>query len=93
MCHGWAGILRIAQFMAEEADGCDGGRVERIVRRIIEAHDVAAPLGFVYNTLDATRWADNPALLDGAAGTAAALWAYANPGAGRTGWEEAFLLC
>lgn len=92
LCHGWAGLLRITQLMNDEAGTFDDA-LDEIAVRVIDAFEPHLPLGFAYNTLDPDHWADAPGLLDGAAGTALALLAYAGPGASRTGWEEVFLLC
>ncbi|MEU0513117.1 lanthionine synthetase C family protein [Amycolatopsis sp. NPDC006125] len=80
VCHGDAGLLQVSVRMGVPAD--------RIADRVLAAFDPSAPFGFRHR-LHTGGWADEPGLLQGAAGVALALASYAgNPAP----WDVALLL-
>ena len=80
LCHGDAGLLQISARMGAPADA--------VAERILAAVDRSAPFGFRHR-LSTGEWADEPGLLQGAAGVALALATYA----GNTApWDAALLL-
>lgn len=94
LCHGWGGLLHVAQRMA--ADTSDPGlraATDRMARNVIARHDPDSVFGFQ------ARWSgpdgpvsDDPGLLCGAAGTALALHTYAVHARTKTPWGSAFLV-
>lgn len=97
LCHGWAGLLRIADRMALDT-GDTGGAVGyraiagSIAARIVAAFDPAAPFGYRYRHPAATEPEDRPGFLEGAAGIALALHGHVTGGPPATDWDAALLL-
>jgi lantibiotic modifying enzyme len=92
LCHGWAGILRIAQKMAPlDPTGRLASSVEYLAQLLVDSFDPLTSFGFRNNELGSTFHPENPGLLSGCAGTALSLLAYANGGHSQTNWEEVFL--
>ncbi|WP_163505325.1 lanthionine synthetase LanC family protein [Fodinicola acaciae] len=86
LCHGWAGLLHIVRLV-------DNGPVaDELASRIVESYDDQESFGFRYDGTHGRAPRDIPGLLGGAAGTAAALLAYATGEPPRTGWDKALLL-
>jgi lantibiotic biosynthesis protein len=83
LCHGWAGLLQLAQ-STDDADA--------LAERVLAAFDPDTPFGFTSRYPRAARPLDRPGFLDGSAGIALALHGYATARRPRTGWDAALLL-
>lgn len=92
LCHGWSGLLRITEVMAEDAGGEPLRRFTDELRlRVLGNHDPESAFGYRTDLLSARLAPNDPGVLSGAAGIALAL--AAGPGRSSvTGWEDAFLL-
>ena len=94
LCHGWAGMLHITRLMASDSDTTDlSEAADGLARRVIGCFDPDAPFGFRYAAgAEAVVAPDRAGFLEGAAGAALALHAYANDEPPKTGWDTALLL-
>lgn len=90
-CHGWAGMLYLCVLFDRSHPGQEfGPAADRLADRLIERFDPALPFGYRYYQPVADLHLDLPGLMEGAAGIALALSAYARPP--RTDWDSALLL-
>lgn len=97
LCHGWAGVLHTADLVARDsADPHLTARLPRLLAPILDAYDPELPFGFRYERpklqaglLQAPHRAS---FLEGAAGIALALHAYASGGVTAAPWDAALLL-
>jgi hypothetical protein len=93
LCHGWAGLLQITHRMT-----CDTGEADlaletdALAARIIDAFEPGAPFGYRHRVKNNTCGPDRPGFLEGAAGIALALHAYATGRPPLTTWDAALLL-
>ncbi|MFE2350020.1 lanthionine synthetase C family protein [Kitasatospora cineracea] len=93
LCHGWAGVLHLLGYFT---DGPSGPRIvelrERVAARIIDDFDTAGlpPLQLGHDRLG--EGCHPAGFLEGAAGLALALDAYARPGEETLPWDTALLL-
>lgn len=98
LCHGSAGLLRLAGRMARDCPDPDmraGLATGALVEEVLAAYDPAAPFGFRYTAHRAVVAPDRPGLLEGAAGIALALAGAAADDPGMpslTGWDTALLM-
>jgi hypothetical protein len=93
LCHGWAGLLQIVLRMAHDSgDPWYGAAADGLAARVVDGFDPAAPFGFRYRHPLAARPLDRPGFLEGAAGIALALDAYATGRPPATAWDSALLL-
>ncbi|MFC0598825.1 lanthionine synthetase C family protein [Streptomyces palmae] len=91
LCHGWAGIMHLVAVLNEPiGDRRLSGLVDEMAARTLALFRPEYRFGFRASLTTATQGTDVPAFLEGAAGTALALDAYA---AGRTttDWDMALL--
>jgi hypothetical protein len=94
LCHGWAGMLHMTRLIAAD-DGAEDldGAVDGLARRVAGCFDPEAPFGFRYAAgAGADVAPDRAGFLEGAAGIALALHAYARGGPPATTWDSALLL-
>ncbi|GAB2857990.1 lanthionine synthetase C family protein [Actinoallomurus bryophytorum] len=93
LCHGWSGLLQITWRMAMDTgdpsyrDACDA-----LASTIIDGFDEKEPFGFAYIHPRTKRKHDRPGFLEGAAGIALALHAYAGGEPPVTNWDAVLLL-
>ncbi|RLU79699.1 lanthionine synthetase C family protein [Streptomyces griseocarneus] len=103
ICHGTAGLLQIVTRVAHDSgDVRLSAWTERLTDEVMAHHDPAAafafpstpPPGAVQGTGERQAWArDRAGFLEGAAGTALALFGRVEPGAGGTlPWDAALLI-
>ncbi|MCB5908453.1 lanthionine synthetase C family protein [Streptomyces pinistramenti] len=93
ICHGWAGLLHIAWRTARDSgDPHLAARLPRLASPILAAYDDAHPLGFLHSSPYTDLAPHRAGLLDGAAGIALALHAYATNTSPATPWDAALLL-
>ncbi|GAA4489052.1 lanthionine synthetase C family protein [Actinoallomurus oryzae] len=94
LCHGWAGMLHMTRLMAADEGAADlREAADGLARRVVGCFDPEAPFGFRYAAGAGAMVApDRAGFLEGAAGIALALHAYANDEPARTGWDTALLL-
>jgi hypothetical protein len=93
LCHGWAGLLQIVQRMASDTDdGWYTDRADALAERIIDGFDDSVPFGYRYVHPSLSLGVHRPGFLEGAAGIALALHAYATGKRPRTNWDAALLL-
>ncbi|MFC4117035.1 lanthionine synthetase C family protein [Nonomuraea zeae] len=93
LCHGWAGLLHLTRMVARDADDAElAGTADRLADRALDLYDPQAPFGFRGATLHAGETVDLPGFLEGAAGIALALHAYAGDRPAESGWDAALLV-
>lgn len=97
LCHGWAGLLHITSQMARDSgDQALAARLPALAAPIIDAYDPAHPFGFRYTRSGLPpgyQLAPHRAgFLEGAAGIALALHAYATGHQPRSDWAAALLI-
>lgn len=93
LCHGWAGLLQITLRMAADTgDAHYEAAAETLAAHLLADFDTDAPFGYRFPHPRAERPLDRPGFLDGAAGVALALHAYAVDRPPRTLWDAALLL-
>lgn len=112
MCHGRAGLVRVGTRVATlTGDGALAAAVATAAHRLAGSIDTAAPFGYRQPVAhdETVISVDAPGVIDGAAGIALALLAFADetaggnrtcgmdhvgpPVPGADGWDSAFLLC
>jgi lantibiotic modifying enzyme len=91
LCHGWAGLLQIVVRMAG-TDGRLAALADSLAGRVLAGYDPDTPFGYRYAQVFAPRPVDRAGFLEGAAGVALALHAYATGQPPRTSWDAALLL-
>ncbi|MDX6281649.1 MAG: lantibiotic biosynthesis protein [Kribbellaceae bacterium] len=92
LCHGWAGLLHITgRIAADTRDPALNHGVERLAERVIALFDRSTPFGFETPGVTRGRPRSSTGLLEGAAGIALALQAFAR-GKVVTSWDSALLL-
>ena len=93
LCHGWSGLLYLACRM-----WFDTGRAaylaaaDVLAGRVMSGYDASQPFGFSVRPGQANHVLHRAGFLDGAAGIALGLSAYANAAAPATPWDSALLL-
>jgi hypothetical protein len=93
LCHGWAGVLMITWRIARASgDQRLAKQVPHLVGPILGGYDPALPFGYRYRAPGLRVAGDRAGLLEGAAGIALALHAYATDTEPVTGWDAALLL-
>ncbi|SEG75563.1 Lanthionine synthetase C-like protein [Nonomuraea solani] len=93
LCHGWAGLLQVAlRIAADSADEAPSLVAALAAERTVAHFDPALPYGFRYPMSATEPPADGAGLLDGAGGTALALYAYARGGVPASRWDAALLI-
>jgi hypothetical protein len=93
LCHGWAGLLQIVQRMAADTnDAWYMDRADTLAGRIIDEFDDSVPFGYRYFHPALSLGLNRPGFLEGAAGIALTLHAYATGEPPRTNWDAALLL-
>ena len=98
LCHGWTGLLHIIVRTALDTTTTAAAEAgwwrlaDGVAARACDEFDPGAPFGFGYRHRLAARPLDRPGLLEGAAGAALALHAYASAEVPRTPWDAALLL-
>ncbi|WP_037070418.1 lanthionine synthetase C family protein [Pseudonocardia acaciae] len=92
LCHGWAGVLHITWRIAfDTGDDRLNGPLHHLAGRVLAGYHPIRPFGFHYRAgLPAAP--DRAGFLDGAAGIALALHAYATDARPASGWDRALLL-
>ncbi|WP_167449967.1 lanthionine synthetase C family protein [Streptomyces hyaluromycini] len=91
-CHGWSGVLNLTWRMARDSgDPHLAARLPALAGSVADAFDARHPFGFGSAPLGSGRPGSRPGLLDGAAGCALALHAYASGKAPAVAWDAAFL--
>ncbi len=91
LCHGWAGMLHLCSQFDLSHPGEEFGRAaDDIAAGLVDRFDPAAPFGYRYYQPVADLYLDLPGLMEGAAGIALALDAYAR--GTRVSWDSALLL-
>lgn len=92
LCHGWSGLMHVLAVLNESiGDKRLVDLVDDMAARTLAQFRPESRFGFRATLTDVTQPADTPAFLEGAAGTALALDAYAN-GRTTTDWDMALLL-
>jgi lantibiotic biosynthesis protein len=93
LCHGWGGLLHLTRRVA--ADAGDPPRLrlaaDGLARRVIALYDPQTRFGFRARDPDTWELIDMSGFLEGAAGTALALHAYATGEPPASGWDAALL--
>ncbi|MGW4796233.1 lanthionine synthetase C family protein [Nonomuraea sp. NPDC004297] len=93
LCHGWSGLLQIVLRMAHDSPGSGyHALADGLAARVLAGYDPEAPFRYRYRHSLAARDLDRPGFLEGAAGIALALHAYATGDAPATSWDSAMLL-
>jgi hypothetical protein len=93
LCHGWAGLLRIATVMAYDSKNADYQLAAAdIAGRICDAYDESHPFGFRAVHPKSGDGLNRPGFLEGAAGIALALHGYETGLPARTQWDAALLI-
>ncbi|GAA1666475.1 lanthionine synthetase C family protein [Fodinicola feengrottensis] len=82
LCHGWAGLLRVATVMGFPETEC-----RPLVDLICDAYEEKLTFG-----LPPVAGVDRPGFLEGAAGVGLALQGFVSGGAAPSGWDAALLL-
>lgn len=97
LCHGTAGLLRVADLMAR--DCTDPGRrlrlaaaAERLAEQLVAGFEATSTFGYRYTARGVVVAPDRPSFLEGAAGVALALAAHTRPGPPATGWDAVLLV-
>ncbi|WP_037063007.1 lanthionine synthetase C family protein [Pseudonocardia acaciae] len=92
LCHGWAGVLHITRRIALDTGHRRlGDRLDPLADRVLAGHHPTLPFGFRYRAgLPAAP--HRAGFLEGAAGIALALHAYATGRPPASGWDRALLL-
>lgn len=92
LCHGWGGLLRIAQAMVEDTgDAVIADRLGSLAYRVAKSFDVESPFGFYFLTSSYLA-RDRAGFLGGAAGAALALQGFSGGSPSRTKWDSALLI-
>lgn len=92
LCHGWAGILHLTRLIGiDSGDPAVIGAAPRLVARILDRYDPAAPFGFRADR-PGIGSVDVAGFLEGAAGIALALHSYVSGIRPVTGWDGALLV-
>ncbi|MET7640648.1 lanthionine synthetase C family protein [Streptomyces sp. NPDC005438] len=93
LCHGWSGLLHtLGRLEWEHPEAELGPAVDQMAERLLEGFDPDAPFGYRYYQPAADLHLDLPGLLDGAAGIALALRAYAHRRPPASEWDTLLLL-
>lgn len=93
LCHGWTGLLHLTRLVARDADDAElAGAADRLADRALDMYDPQAPFGFRAATQQEGETLDQPGFLEGAAGIALALHAYADDRPTASGWDAALLV-
>ncbi len=93
LCHGWASVLYPLSLLdAEHPQAGLAEAADDVAERLLRHFEPAAPFGYRYFRPSAGRYFDLPGFLDGAAGIALALHAYATRRAPASGWDTILLL-
>ncbi|MFD0480580.1 lanthionine synthetase LanC family protein [Nonomuraea thailandensis] len=93
LCHGWAGLLHLTRLVARDADDAElTGAADRLAGQAVDLYDPQAAFGFRAATLHEQDWLDLPGFLEGSAGIALALHAYAADQPAASGWDAALLV-
>ncbi|MGI5292078.1 lanthionine synthetase C family protein [Nonomuraea polychroma] len=93
LCHGWAGLLHLTRLVARDADDAELARAaDRLADRVLDLYDPQALFGFRAATQHAGETLDQPGFLEGAAGIALSLHAYACNQPAASGWDAALLV-
>lgn len=93
LCHGWSGVLFTVDTLARETGDTHlaVGR-DRLVDIVLASFKPDTPFGYVYSRPVVGGEFDLPGLLEGTAGIALVLHAYATKSAPTTEWDTCFLL-
>ncbi|NSC25263.1 lanthionine synthetase [Streptomyces albus subsp. chlorinus] len=93
LCHGWSGVLYQLKLWELAHPGA-GFRTaaDEVAARLLDGFDAGAPFGYRYHQPAADLLLDMPGFLDGAAGIALALHAYATDRPSVSGWDTLLLL-
>lgn len=92
LCHGWSGLMHLLAVLNESiGDKRLADLVDDMAARTLAQFRPESRFGFQATLTDVPQPADTPAFLEGAAGTALALDAYAD-GRTTTDWDMALLL-
>ncbi|MET7300932.1 lanthionine synthetase C family protein [Embleya sp. NPDC005575] len=92
LCHGWGGMLHLLGLLAEHLDDARLPCVrDELAALILAQYHDEYRFGFRTTMTDVPQGADVPAFLEGAAGVALALDAYAE-GRATAGWDQALLV-
>ncbi|GAA2423092.1 lanthionine synthetase C family protein [Streptomyces macrosporus] len=92
LCHGWAGVLHLLGRVNEDlGDERVEALRDRVAARLVDAFDPDLPFGYRFTMTRVPFGTDMSGYLDGAAGLALALDAYAAGGA-PSGWDMPLLL-
>ncbi|MFF0573053.1 lanthionine synthetase C family protein [Streptosporangium saharense] len=94
VCHGSAGLLRIAMRVAADSEGdtTAGDIADLAAERTVELFDPGFEVGFRYLVPPPKRYLESAGMLDGAAGTALALYGYATGDLTDSRWDAALLM-
>ncbi|GAB3550114.1 hypothetical protein J2S53_001280 [Actinopolyspora lacussalsi] len=91
LCHGWASALYLLLlFEIRHPEAGLGPVVDETAHQLLERFDSTAPFG--YRNTRTTNQVPDPGLLEGAAGIALALHAYATRSLPASGWDTLLLL-
>lgn len=93
LCHGWAGLLHIAWRTARDSgDPALADRLPGLAARVLDRFDPAEPFGYRGDDAGGQRGPARAGFLEGAAGIALALHAWARDTDPATPWEYALML-
>ncbi|MEU6073938.1 lanthionine synthetase C family protein [Micromonospora sp. NPDC047074] len=93
LCHGWAGLLHTVWRTARDSgDRGLAAHLPGLADRVLGFFDPAAPFGYRSDDAGGQRGPDRAGFLEGAAGIALALHAWATDDDPATDWERALLL-
>ncbi len=93
LCHGWAGVLHLTGLIGRDAaDPVLIAAADRLAAEVLGHFEPAAPFGFRAAMPPIPEPVDLPGFLEGAAGIALAMHAYATGGPSATGWDAALIV-
>ncbi|GAA2931351.1 hypothetical protein GCM10020221_28940 [Streptomyces thioluteus] len=93
LCHGTSGLLHIFGLLATHIDDTRiSAACDELATMTLSQFDESHRFGYRTAATNAPLGADVPAFLDGAAGVALALDAYANNGVAAADWDMALLV-
>ncbi|GHE97510.1 hypothetical protein GCM10018772_22180 [Streptomyces fumanus] len=93
LCHGWAGVLHVTWLMAHDSGNPQlAGSLPWLAEKVLNDYDADAPFGYRYRSPGQQAAIDRAGFLQGAAGIALALDAYARNLPPTTRWDAALLL-
>ncbi|UNZ21267.1 lanthionine synthetase C family protein [Streptomyces sp. 891-h] len=93
MCHGWSSMLYLLKlFELEHPEAGLHTATDEVAERLLRGYVPESPFGYRYYQPAADLYLDMPGFLDGAAGIALSLHAYATDSLPASGWDTLLLL-